>query len=208
MPTGDGGDARRPGRTGRSGCASRLGKLLRIDVRTKGVKIVARRPAQPVASVDRPQDGPDLDRRRRPGRPRGDRRLPARHAGPRELRLAALRGHDASTAPGRASSRGASTSDPKHQYTHGGRRLRGHRRLRLPRREHPAHRGPVLLRRLLHRARSGASSSRTAGKTSASCQHPGLRVSGEPLLVRGGSARASSTSCRTATAGSSGIAGS
>ena len=94
---------------------------------------LAARPAQPVALLVRPRDRRPLDRRRRPGPLRGDRPRPPDTAGPRpQLRLARDGGpallqpvDAAATRPARRC-RCSSTRTLE-------RRLRGHRRLRLPR---------------------------------------------------------------------------
>ena len=128
---GDGGGAFDPERRAQD-LGDQLGKLLSTDV--DGDAELARRadrPAQPVALRVRPRARRGLDRRRRPGRHRGDRPRAARaRRAAQEPRLERLRGH-------RADGGGRRLADRRRarvagRPVHARRRLLGHRRLRLP----------------------------------------------------------------------------
>ena len=136
---------------------SLFGKLLSLNVATKGVRIEALglRNAWRF-TFDRAHRRP-LHRRRRPGRARGDQLPAARRA--RGSRTSAGTSTRASErfenkplGPGKLVFAG--------RRVHARRRLLGHRRLRLPRLERRAAR-PLHLRRLLQRQRSGASRSQS-----------------------------------------------
>ena len=108
------------------------------------------RPAQPVALLVRPRDRRPLDRRRRPGRLRGDRRRVARRPRPGpQLRLVGVRGHRALQRRPGGAGRDAAGARVRPRP-----RLLGDRRLRRPRPE--------------PRARSTAATS-TATSARASC---------------------------------------
>ena len=141
-----------------------------------------------------------VDRRRRPGPPRGDR-LRARRRRPRprrQLRLALLRGHDrhaASTSPAARSTplcRGGErpadrTSHPVIDFDARGRRLLlDHRRLRRPRPRPADARRPLRLRRLLRRRSCARSCSRTRRRTPrrATCPSAARRSFGEDACGR------------------------
>ena len=71
---------------------SLFGKLLSLNVATKGLRDRGVRPAQRVAVLVRPGEQRPLHRRRRPGVGRGDRLHPCGQPRARELRLGRLRG--------------------------------------------------------------------------------------------------------------------
>ena len=72
--------------------SSLFGKLLSLNVATKGLKIEALGLRNAVALLVRPRQRRPLHRRRRPGRPRGDLLPAGLEPGRRELRLGRLRG--------------------------------------------------------------------------------------------------------------------
>ena len=112
------------------------------------------RPAQPLAQQLRPDHRGSLHRRRRPGATRGDR-LPARQQ--RRRRQLRLEGQGGRHRLRRQRPRQSAAGQPGAGRPAGRlparchRRLRGRRRLRLPRRER-RHAGPLPLRRLRQRA--------------------------------------------------------
>ena len=124
----------------------------------------AHRPAQPVALLVRPRARRGLDRRRRPGRGRGDRPRAARaRRAAEEPRLERVRGHEPDRRP-RARPAAASSSGPSPTYEHGdggGCSVTGGARLR--RRGAARARAPLRLRRLLRRHAVVAARRRPAG---------------------------------------------
>ena len=156
---------------------SLLGKLLRLDPARARAGDRRARAAQPVAVLVRPRDGPARDRRRRPGRGRGDRRRrsPPTTAG-RASRAThpthvAIRGCDGgTTAPG-------ADEDARRR-----RLLLDHRRLRRARSRPAVAARPLPLRRLL---RSGACARSTSANPGERRRRSGSTVELAELVRRG-----------------------
>ena len=129
--------------------------------RARGVGL---RAAQPVAVQLRPRHRRPVDRRRRPGRGRGDRLPAGRPAAP-------ARGAAPTSAGRRSRATAASTADsapegvdPADLHLRPRRRaVLGHRRLRVPGHGDPRARRRVPVRRLLRRRAAGAGAARRRG---------------------------------------------
>ena len=178
--TGDGGGAndQHGARGNAQDLGSLLGKLLRIDPRRSGEQALqdpveqpvreplgrARRDlqlraAQPVALLVRSLDRRPVDRRRRPGRDRGDRLRDEGRGERRELRLAPVRGQRPDAGHQRRRGRaGPRAAGPRAHPRR--RQLLGHRRLRRARQG---------------RARRSRAATSTATSARASCARRGCR---------------------------------
>ena len=156
-------------RTGAQDPDGRLGKMLRLtSVPRPAPEIVAVGLAQPVALQLRPQDGRPLDRRRRAGRDRGDRPLPATRPRARQLRLGRVRG------PARSrrsrSARAASSSPSRSTPTHSGCSVTG---------------GYVYRGKAMPGSRAATSTGTTAAGRSGASRPPAGKVRVEPVRVDG-----------------------
>ena len=151
---GDGGGGGDPEATGQDP-DDLLGALLRIDpeggttratpsptaTRSRTAAAAPRgvglRAAQPVAVLLRPRDRRPVDRRRRPGRVRGDRLPARRRAVPGAAPTSGGRAARARTRSTTATRPDDAVDPPIYEYAPRATALLGHRRLRVPGRRHP-----------------------------------------------------------------------
>ena len=112
---GDGGAGGDPENRAQNPKPAREAAPARLRQASPTPEICRDRPAQPVALQLRPQRRRSLDRRRRPGRGRGDRPPSARHHRPRQLRLGRVRGALELREQG---ARAGASSQPVTQYSH------------------------------------------------------------------------------------------